>query len=382
MPRPELSRRCHILPAVFCLVALLALTGRVRGDTPSTEADTADPSGFRLMPPQYRSGGLVTFPKVGYSSETSFTGGGILRYALPWSGLKRSVLSLRLKGTLEGHSEVEFIADMRFGDGRRGIKTKLSRVNLPLYFYGIGPRSSASDEETYKPEDVLAYIEIFQRVVPNLRVGLRTEYEAFELEKLEEGGLLDTQPIRGTEERSIHGGGLVVDWDTRDRGASPTSGSYYQAFALFFGKPLGGEYEFNNYNVDLRNYFSLGGEHVLATQLFAYAVRGAPPFWRLAALGGRHHSRGYRKGRFLDRVLLSAQLEYRFPVWRRVGMVAFGGLADVASAFDRLQFVTVRPTVGGGLRYALGAEDGLKARFDAAFGGDTPRFYLSLDEAF
>ena len=133
---------------------------------------------------------------------------------------------------------------------------------------------------------------------------------------------------------------------------------------------------------DLRRYFDLGKHKTLALQCFVYNTEGDPPFWRYAALGGRAHSRGYRRARYLDKTLVATQAEYRFPVWRRLGAVVFAGVANVA---PRLRVVRVRysrPTVGAGVRYRVGGAAGLKARVDFAVGDDSFRVYASLDEAF
>jgi len=176
----------------------------------------------------------------------------------------------------------------------------------------------------------------------------------------------------------------VVDVDTRDRRHSPTSGFYYQGLALVFDETLGSDYDFNNYNIDLRNYFRISGRNVVATQVFLYAARGTAPIWRLAELGGREHTRGYRLGRFRDRVLLAAQAEYRTDLVGRFGLVVFGGVGDVAPTYTSFELEHLHPTVGAGLRIRVAkTEDNpLKARFDAAAGDETVRFYFGFDEAF
>jgi hypothetical protein len=78
--------------------------------------------------------------------------------------------------------------------------------------------------------------------------------------------------------------------------------------------------------------------------------------------------------------MAAAQLEYRTPVWWRVGLVGFAGIAEVAPIVSDLRLEHTRPTVGGGARFLLGRNWG-HARFDIAY-GDQFRFYFRLDEAF
>lgn len=362
---------------------------------PSSHAGTPAPAadlpreeepgpGFSLIPPRFHAGRLVYLPEAGYSSETSVSGGGKLRFSFPSPGGNGSVsdVSLQAKATVKGQYEAELVTNMNLSHGSRGIKAKLSYSSLPLRFYGIGSDTPSGNEELYQPQSIRAYIELFQRVFSNLRIGARYEYEGFKILEREEGGLLDNSGIKGTEGHPILGTGLLLDWDTRDNKNSPTSGGYYQAFALTFADDFGGDRGFNNYNVDLRNYFSLAEGHVLATQLFFYGARGDAPFWRLAALGGLAHTRGYRKGRYLNRILLSLQAEYRLSLWGRFGLATFAGLGDVSSDIDTIRLDHMRPTVGGGLRYTLDPKDKVKARFDVALGQEDVRLYLSMDEAF
>ena len=58
--------------------------------------------------------------------------------------------------------------------------------------------------------------------------------------------------------------------------------------------------------------------------------------------GGREHTRGYRQGRYRDRILLAAQVEYRVDVIGRFGLAAFAGLGDVAPGFRSFEFEHAR----------------------------------------
>jgi hypothetical protein len=347
-------------------------------------ADTTDPSpvSVSLVPPRVRAGALVFLPKLYYSTETKLGVGGDL--LLPFT-LSRAESSVRLRGRVTATGKSEARVTLTIGTGERGyaLKTMLRYSSIPIRFYGIGPDTKAESEEIYEPQALDGYVEVLRRVVPHLELGARFEVQQHRLIRTDPNGQLETGDIRGTSGRVIAGAGLVFEHDTRDRRYSPSDGWYSQGFLLFFDDELGSERDFNNYHLDVRRYDRVGSV-VFASQLFWFSVRGLPPFWRYAALGGRAHTRGYRKARYLDRELLSGQIEVRHRVWRRLGWVVFGGLAGVAPRVDRLRLDAARPTFGGGLRFAVGKKKGLNAAFDVAFGTpvDAPRFYLGLDEAF
>ncbi|UCE03706.1 MAG: BamA/TamA family outer membrane protein, partial [Candidatus Latescibacterota bacterium] len=174
----------------------------------------------------------------------------------------------------------------------------------------------------------------------------------------------------------------VVDWDTRNRRYNPSSGARYQGFALFFDEAIGSQINFKNYHLDLRNYFSVAPGQVLATQFFIFGTGDRAPFWRFASLGGRVHTRGYRRDRFLDEVLLAVQAEYRVRTWWRLGVHPFVGWATVAPELRKMQLQLLKPTLGFGLNLHYGRNDQIIARFDTAFGIEGVEFDLSLRQSF
>ncbi|NIO29537.1 MAG: BamA/TamA family outer membrane protein [Candidatus Latescibacteria bacterium] len=382
------------LGLLFCLCLLqLFLCGGARSvvanaaGPESTRVDTASSSkGWKSLRPKLSAWGLVYLPKVYYTTERGFGVGGQIIRPFRWpngeASLDRSDVRLKGRITTKGQSEVESVLNLKWGQGRYYLRSKVNFNNLALRYYGIGPDTPDSNEEVYQPQQVRAYVEFYRRFFSHLKIGVRYEFEHFKFLEVEPNRLLDTDRIRATVDKNTVGAGILLDWDTRDRKHSPTSGSYYQAFAIFFDDELGSEHDFNNYHIDLKNYFSAAPGHVLASQFFVYAAKGSPPFWRMAALGGRAHSRGYRKGRYLDRVLFAFQGEYRAQVWWRFGLVGFAGVACVTRTLRRLEFGLMRPTVGGGIRFRTGLEDRIRARLDIAAGENTVRVYLSLDEAF
>jgi outer membrane protein assembly factor BamA len=284
--------------------------------------------------------------------------------------------------TTRGQKEAEAVLEWNLGEGRHYLKSKISYSDMSRRFYGLGPRASLSREEVVRPETTLGYVEFFRRFTSRFQAGLRYEYEQIHYLELEPQSLLETESAKSAGGGRVSGGGLIFDFDTRDRRHSPTGGVHYQAFGLIFDDAFGSRFDFNNYNVDLSSYLRLGERQVLAAQAFMYDVRGGgAPVWRMAELGGRSHTRGYRRGRYTDRLLVAVQAEYRMDVGTRWGFVGFLGAGNVAGDFDRLQVKYVRPTAGSGIRMRL-TDDHLKARFDVAFGQESPRFYFGLDEAF
>lgn len=92
--------------------------------------------------------------------------------------------------------------------------------------------------------------------------------------------------------------------------------------------------------------------------------------------------RGYCQGRFRDNNALVFQMEYRMPLWRRIGIVGFASVGDVSDKISRFSLTQFKATFGAGLRFVLKHEEKLNFRFDIGFSGESVGVYFTLTEAF
>jgi hypothetical protein len=63
--------------------------------------------------------------------------------------------------------------------------------------------------------------------------------------------------------------------------------------------------------------------------------------------------RGFYLGRNRDKHYLTTQVEYRFPIYKRLGGAAFAGVGEVYGT-DPFSFDRMRWSLGGGLRMRFG----------------------------
>ena len=309
---------------------------------------------LQWFPPRFDDGNVIVVPKAHYNSRDHF--GLSLEAIRPFRTALQSGLSndseFRLSGRLHstGNGSAEATALVFFGDGAWSLKANVEYRSLIERFWGIGPDTPSTNEELYRPQDVMTYVELFHRVFDGFRLGARVEWNDYRYVDVEDGGLLDTREYPGLCCDNATGAGLVLEFDRRDNVYAPRSGFYAQGFFLAFSEDLRGDYGFQNFHLDLRSYHDLGGGNVLALQAFSYALFGDAPIWRYAAVGGRGHSRGYQRGRYLERRMAAFQAEWRRPIVGRLDGVLFGGLANVARRYNFFKFSNMRPTLGGGLR--------------------------------
>ena len=92
--------------------------------------------------------------------------------------------------------------------------------------------------------------------------------------------------------------------------------------------------------------------------------------------------RGYYEGRYRAYDMVIFLTEYRFPVWRRFGVVVFAGLGDVAGKMTKFHIRDFKVSAGFGARYLFVPEEKLNLRFDFGFGKGTSGFYIDFTEAF
>jgi len=172
-------------------------------------------------------------------------------------------------------------------------------------------------------------------------------------------------------------------WDSRNNAFSSSKGFYLQYFSNFYGHLLGSEYNFRINSLDLRKYFDLKKDRVLAFQINLISAKGDIPVRNLSIMGSDSYMRGYYMGRYQDRVMFAFQGEFRFPVYKRFGMTFFAGMGKVGPSLSQaLNFTSLKPSIGFGLRYAFNVKEKLNLRVDAGFGKKIHGSYINLGEAF
>jgi hypothetical protein len=250
--------------------------------------------------------------------------------------------------------------------------------DAPYKYFGRGnvTRESASEDFTERSTYVVPLAQV--QVVRNLFVGGRYRLEWRDIR--DRNGPLLQQPIPGSQGGVVSGGGPVVTFDDRDGVYAPTRGTFLELGYANHPSFLGSDYAFGQLNVDARRYFRVTGESVLAFQLRVTLAHGDAPFYSLPQIGGRA-LRGIFLGRYRENHMMEGQVEYRFPIFWRLGGAAFLGAGDVGRTVGSLFTNRLHPAGGMGLRYALVPDERLNVRFDVGYGDDVA-YYLDISEAF
>jgi len=104
---------------------------------------------------------------------------------------------------------------------------------------------------------------------------------------------------------------------------NPTVGSRVSLTAEFAGKGFGGDFDFNKYTLEDRNYWKVGPDHVIALRVVGGFADGKMPESGRFSVGGSDTLRGYEDDQFKGDKMLAASVEYRFPIAKKVQGVVF-----------------------------------------------------------
>ncbi len=183
----------------------------------------------------------------------------------------------------------------------------------------------------------------------------------------------------GLRMRSV---GFKIERDTTPNRFYPVSGTTLRFSADFFAKDLGGTFTFQTYRIKFNGYHSLDDKQVIAYNAFVCATGGRAPYFGQCIFGMQNELRGYQAGRYIDKKMIAAQLEYRLVLPKRLGLAAFVGLGEVASSFSSLNGQNLLGSFGAGPRFMLSSKYHVNLRADVAQGKNGPTFSMGLGEAF
>ena len=148
---------------------------------------------------------------------------------------------------------------------------------------------------------------------------------------------------------TTHSVSLMRVYDSRDNVFSPTEGNRVALTAEFAGKSLGGDFDFNKYTAETRNYLKVGHAQVIALRgTVGYADGNMPDSGRFA-VGGSDTLRGYRDDQFKGDKMLAATAEYRFPIATKVEGVVFTDIGKAWSG-EGYKLNDLEASVGVGIR--------------------------------
>lgn len=108
-------------------------------------------------------------------------------------------------------------------------------------------------------------------------------------------------------------------------------------------------------------------------------VSGNAPYMELSKVGDSWTARGFKADRFLERAMTVLSAEYRFPLFHRLGGVAFMDVGRVWPSLKKTSLRAWHSDAGAGLRYYLAT---FVVRLDVGASPEGTRVFLQFGHVF
>ncbi len=261
--------------------------------------------------------------------------------------------------------------------------------NMPDNYFGIGYENGL---HVPKSDTTTAYDRTWFQINPQVFWQFRKGFFY--------GGALDinytkgNDPSQGVQEDPNYiayndkpfnaGLGIHGMIDTRDVAVNAWKGWYVLAQAMIYGHYLGGQNNYQVFNIDARHYIQLFKPgQTLALQVRGRFATDNVPYGEMSQLGTPFDLRGYLWGQYRDKSMLFGIAEYRHSFYKSNGQRSrhgvVGWIAGGSVAPD-LEFKNWLPN--GGIGYRFEVQPRMAIRLDFGIGKDTKGFYFNFNEAF
>jgi hypothetical protein len=324
-------------------------------------------------------------PGVFYTPETSYGGGAAIIVARGCQTqsspkAKQSALIPAYFHTAKNQS-IARLFGLGYVDNWR-VDSAFARTVYPDKFYGVGNTTELAAEEMFLERYMSATIDCQYQLLPDLYLGPAYRFDIANLEQQQAQGLLVSGTIRGADRSKLQALGASLVYDGRDNEFSPETGWRSDAAWIPYRSALGSTFTFDQYFLRQRAYGRLMPGHILAAEFRMELLTGDPPFRKLALLGGQYLLPGYFLGRYRDRSLLAAQIQYRYGFSPRAAVAFLYGVGSVAPSFNAQKLATRHQAFAVGLRYILDPVNRLPLRLDYGLGKDSDGVYFGAGEIF
>ncbi|MBY0488299.1 MAG: outer membrane protein assembly factor [Gemmatimonadaceae bacterium] len=267
-------------------------------------------------------------------------------------------------------------------ENARRLWGSLAWQRFPLPYYGVGDQTPETAKETYTPEGIDAQATIQQRVHGQWYglVSARLIDQTITADTTT--GVLRTKTITGATGGRVSEVGVGLLRDSRDFVFNPHRGTLAQLTVTASRSAIGSDFSYVRRRLDVRQYVPVGASTLALNYLGLWIDGDAIPFDQLNLVGGGDMLRGYTRGRYRDVNLQAAQAEWRTPIRRRVGAVAFGGLG-ILNDHNSATSTKALPTYGAGLRFQIDPRQRTAVRVDYGRGRDgASGLYIGFNQAF
>ncbi len=322
---------------------------------------------------------------IAYTQEINlaFTAAATATYKSGRNNSLQSSASLSGLVSVNGFFRLQLSGVNNLGEGKDRVLYDVGGGSLPVRFWGLGYDAADNNARTeYTQRDITATIRYMHRFAPhlwlgaglNMRYGKGDSFDSYGENYLVSGG----QRVRSAYTTGIS---LRATYDTRNNTHTTTQGLYLSLIGEVRPKGLGNYDKTLWHIVAQADFFQpLWHGGVMAVDLYGDLWSSATPWFYWPSVGGSSRMRGYYLGRYMDRKMLSAQVELRQKLYGPIGVCMWGGAGSVFDSHKNFDFSKILPNGGVGLR--LAANERTALRIDYGFGRNSHGLIINVNEAF
>ena len=294
--------------------------------------------------------------------------------------LAPSNFTISLNASLNGFYVLDIYGNHLFSDHKSLLAYEIQLYRKHLEFWGI-----TSAETAVNP----------QSMYNRRQIDLKAKYIYNISDKFFSGLAVQANYTDASEEHEyilgnklgyyVTGLGLTFEYDTRDHLVTPSKGIHLLYQPMIFPQFLGNAgATFHSHNFIFNGYVKMWKGSVLAFDWYTKFNSNRTPWTmrEMISADGRR-MRGYYLGRTVDNNQITAQVEYRQNIWKRLGMVLWGGYGTLFPDFEALKdYKNLQwfPNYGVGLRFEF--KNNVNIRADYGFGKGTSGILVTIGEAF
>lgn len=320
----------------------------------------------------------IPFPAISYAPETNVALGVSVVRLMHISQSDASQITTTALYTFRNQFLLESNAHLFFDENKFMAKANFKFSKYPEYFYGIGNHLSDDSKNVVTYHVAKLEGSVMRRVAPHLYAGPKVNFsDYFKVRSTDE-----MEKISGFNGGITTGVGISSVYDTRNDILTSTKGIYVEVSSVWNTKSLGGDFDYQTMDADVRKFFPVTKSTVIAMQALMQIKTGDVPFLQMSYLGGSNMMRGYYAGRYRDNNLLAVQAEVRQQLSRKWALAAFGGYGEVMKEMKAFSLYQLHSSVGGGFRRRLSKTEKVSLRMDVGFANGRPNFYVNISEAF
>lgn len=266
---------------------------------------------------------------------------------------QRSFIPVGFNISLNGTFVAAGAGTLFFNENKFRIYIKYGYRTEPANYYGVGfdeIKAAEALKDLYGKDTVSfhkANLQLYPRFVwemrPNIYVGALLDVNYSRMKELD-SWMEQNAAIRkyGTKYHNI-GIGALIQYDTRDDVATPFSGMLLSAMGTVYGKYLGGKYNYEIVELEYRQFQQLFKRRsTLAWTAKAQIGMDNVPYTELPSFGNPFDLRGYTWGKYRDKSMAYAIVEYRHmfmsqeaydrgAFWSKFGVVGWVGTGTLGN---------------------------------------------------